>query len=230
MSKQSEAAQLIEQARSRWGLSVSEMAEQMGRSPRMVRKIINGETSGSSYVPALRQTVKNGHPEVQPPRARRADGKLRNVRGRRGQKAVTPPERTGRYVDLPKRGKAASSVEALGPGARRSTYQAPKTKRAKGRAEINARIRRDLRNEAKGQARGRKRVKFEAITSTGRKVTVGAKGGYSISNALSAVNSSDDPLTWMGTQVENRYADTKGKNTIVGWQMTTYYARDGHKN
>lgn len=235
MTEQTEAAQLINQARERWGLSVNEMAEQMGRSPRMIRKIMRGETAGESYVPSLRETVNNGHPEHQPPRARRADGKLRNVRGKKGKKGVAPPERKGRYVDLPKRGKATSTIEALGPGSRRSTFQAPKTKGAKGRKEINQKIAKALRDERGGTYRGRhgqfrsmKRVKFEAVTSTGRKVTVGSKGGYSLSDVRKGVESyGGDALGWMSTQVQDRYVDTQGKVNIVGWQMTTYYGPEG---
>lgn len=235
MSEQTEAAQLITQARERWGLSVSEMAEQMGRSPRMIRKIMRGETSGTSYVPALRQTVNNGHPEKQPPRARRGDGKLRHVRGKKGQQSVTPPERKGRYVDLPKRGKATSTIEALGPGSRRSTFQAPKTKGSKGRKEINERIAKALKDERGGSYQGRggrfrsmKRVKFEAVTSTGRKVTVGAKSGYSLADVRKGVEShSGDALGWMATQVQDRYVDTQGNVNVVEWKMTTFYGAEG---
>lgn len=224
---QSEAAKLIVQAKEEWGLSNRAIGEMLGRSEAMIRKIQRGDVPAAKYEKALTEINNDGRPTHQPSRPRTKAGKLVRVRGHQGKHSVLPPDPPGRYMDLPKRGKAMVSRQALGPGSRKSVYMAPKTKNAKGRTDVDRQILSDLRNEAKGQARGKKRVKFQAVTSTGRIITVGEKGGYSVSKALSAVRSKDgSPLDWMAGQVQNRYPETTGKGvTIVGWEMTSYYAK-----
>lgn len=227
MSQRSEAAELIENIRETYGMTNKGIAEMLGRDEKMVRKVRSGEVPGTVYVEALQNIYDNGTLNTpQPPRARTKSGKLVKVRGKRGQPSVTPNVNTGKYVDLPKRGRAEVAHQYLAPGSRRSTYAAPKTPRAKGRKAINEQIRADLRREAKGQRHGKKRVKFEVITASGRKMPVGAKGGYSMSAALKAVNAhGGEPLDWMSSQIADRYTqELQGNTTIVGWQMTTYYA------
>lgn len=225
MSTQTRASELIAAIKSEWGMTNQKLADMLGRSEKMVRKIQRGDVPAVKYETALREIYDNGAPEHQPPRPRTKAGKLVKVRGKAGEKAVLPPDPPGKYRELPRRGKAVVSRQAVGKGSYRSTYAAPKTKRAKGRGVVNNQILSDLRSEARGQARGRKRVKFTAVTSSGRVIPVGAKGGYSVSDALKAVNKSGAALDWMGKQVAGRYAETSGgRVNIVGWEMTTYYA------
>jgi hypothetical protein len=223
----SAAAKLIATVKAEWGLSNRALGEMLGRSEAMIRKITRGDVPAEKYERALKEIHDNGRPTHQPARPRTKSGKLVRVRGHRGEHSVLPPDPPGRYMDLPKRGKATVARQALGPGSRKSTYMAPKTKNAKGRVAVNQQILTDLRGEAKGQARGKKRIKFEAVTSTGRIITVGEKGGYSVSAALKAVrDTGGSPLDWMSKQVQDRYSGTSGKGvTIVGWSMTSYYAK-----
>lgn len=222
----SKIGKLISKVKTEWGLSNRGLGEMLGRSEAMIRKIERGDVPAEKYEKALTEIYDDGRPKHQPSRPRSKSGKLVKVRGSKGKHSVMPPDPPGRYMDLPKKGKATVARQALAPGSRRSTYMAPKTKRAKGRAEVNNQIMRDLRGEAKGQARGQKRVKFEAVTSEGRIITVGEKGGYSVSAALKAVNTSSSALDWMSSQVQDRYGSTTGKSVnVVGWNMTTYYAK-----
>lgn len=225
---QQSAAELIAKVKREWGLSNRALGEMLGRSEAMIRKIQRGDVPAKKYEKALTEIYDDGRPTHRPSRPRTKSGKLVRVRGHKGEQSVLPPDPPGRYMDLPKRGKATVSRQALGPGSRKSVYMAPKTKNAKGRADVNRQILVDLRNEAKGQARGKKRVKFQAVTSTGRIISVGEKGGYSVSKALHAVRSKGDaPLDWMADQVQDRYSETAGKGvTIVGWEMTSYYAKN----
>ena len=98
---------------------------------------------------------------------------------------MLPPERKGRLRRSPQERQSNFNVEALGPDLDAQHSKPRRRKGQRGRKEINQRIAKALRDERGGTYRGRhgqfrsmKRVKFEAVTSTGRKVTVGSKGGY----------------------------------------------------
>lgn len=90
------AADLIANLRA-YGLSVSEIARELGRSPRMIRKVVQGESSGQLYVPALNELVQTGRTQAPPARRRGRDGELVRVRAPRGAAEPTrrPQEDTG---------------------------------------------------------------------------------------------------------------------------------------
>ncbi|NAZ78392.1 hypothetical protein GTQ99_23715, partial [Kineococcus sp. T13] len=76
------AADLVAELRA-YGMSVAEIAHELQRSPRMVRKVVRGETSGQLYLSTLRELVEGGRARSRPPRRRGRDGAPVRVRARR---------------------------------------------------------------------------------------------------------------------------------------------------
>ncbi len=54
------ARELIQHLRGR-GVTNAEIARELQRDPRMVRKVLNGETPGTNYVQTLRELADTGH-------------------------------------------------------------------------------------------------------------------------------------------------------------------------
>lgn len=72
------------------GRSLSSIATQLGRSPRLLRFILNGEKPGTNLAAALADLNRGRDVQRPPARRRRSDGQVARVRGRRGEPAVTP--------------------------------------------------------------------------------------------------------------------------------------------
>ncbi|WP_328291558.1 hypothetical protein OG218_02160 [Kineococcus sp. NBC_00420] len=65
----------------------------LGCSPRMVRKVVAGESSGASYMTTLAELVDTGQARTRPARRRDAQGRVVPVRAGRGTAERTrPPE------------------------------------------------------------------------------------------------------------------------------------------
>jgi hypothetical protein len=206
------------------GVTISELARMLGRSERMVRKVINGETSGEAYRAAATELYERGRVSAAPPRRRGKAGKVVPVRASRsaGGGVRVPAE------PRPKRGRFSESLTPLAGGARQYEFGAPKTRDSKGRAQANATIVSRLRSAAKGQRWDRKKVKFDIRLSNGHAMTVGSKHGYQVSSVLGRSRGFEgDALGWLKTQVQHRYPDLdKAGVVITGITMTVYSHRD----
>ncbi|WP_049821579.1 hypothetical protein [Kineococcus radiotolerans] len=224
------AADLIADLRA-YGLSISEIARELGRSPRMVRKVVQGESSGQLYVAALSELARTGRAQAQPARRRGRDGQLMRVRAPRGaseptrrpeegteaQKSGTagqpPASRAGAGAGQPsptpggragRSGGFSDSTTYLPGGVRQHTVTAPRSE-GTGRERARQRLLETLRRAARSQRGGRKNVRFRVTLKNGTTVEVGAKGGYAVSKALARSRSEgDDPFAWLAGEVADR--------------------------
>lgn len=207
------------------GVTVAELARMLGRSPRMVGKVLKGETSGEAYRAAATELYERGRVSSPPPRRRGRDGTLVPVRAAEsaggGTRVPVEPSR-------PARGRFSESMTPLAGGGRQYEFTAPKTRDAKGRAKANATMVSRLRSAAKGQRWDRKKVRFDVRLSNGHSMTVGSKGGYQVSSVLGRSRGFEgDSLGWLKTQVQHRYPDLdKSGVVITGVTMTVYNHRD----
>lgn len=218
-------ADMLRRQRGR-GVSVAELARMLDRSPRMVRKILSGETSGEAYRGAVTQLHERGRVAAPPARRRGKDGHVVAVRAKAAAGGGTrvpaePPRR-------PRPGRFSESMTPMAGGARQYEFTAPKTRDAKGRQQANATIVSRLRSAAKGQRWDRKKVKFDIQLSNGHSMTVGSKHGYQVSSVLGRSRGFEgDALGWLKTQVQHRYPDLdKSGVRITNLVMTVYNHRD----
>lgn len=222
-------ADMLRQERGR-GVSVAELARMLGRSERMIRKVLNGETTGEAYRAAVVELRERGRVSAPPPRRRSGSGRIIAVRAKRepdgGGGLRVPEEQSAR----PKPGRFSESLTPLADGARQYEFTAPKTKDAKGRVLANSVIVSRLRSAAKGQRWDRKKVKFVVRLSNGRSMPVGSKHGYQVSSVLgrSAHGTFEgDALAWLKTQVEHRYPGLEKSGVVItDLTMTVYNHRD----
>lgn len=73
------------------GQSMTAIAAALGRSPRLLRFIANGDKPGTNLTAALDDLYRSGRVRTPPARRRRPDGQIVRVRGRRGRPSVIPP-------------------------------------------------------------------------------------------------------------------------------------------
>ena len=242
------AADLIADLRA-YGLSVSEIARELGRSPRMIRKVVQGQSSGQLYGPALEELVRTGRAQVQPARRRGRDGELVRVRAPRGASEPTRrpeegagPQLTGTAGQPPSTPGGRPSAAPGGPagrpggfsdsttylpgGVRQHTVTAPRSE-GSGRERARQGLLEALRRAARSQRGGRKNVRFRVTLQSGTTVEVGAKGGYAVSKALARSRSEgDDPFAWLAGEVADRQylqeALSREDLKVVGVEATIY--------
>lgn len=220
---QQSVGDMLRQAHGR-GVSLAELGRMLGRSPRMVSKVIRGESTGEAYRAAVTELHERGTVSAPPARRRAADGHVVPVRAAEG--ATTTPEDPAR-LRAP-RGRFTERVSELPGGARLVELTAPKTRGTKGRSLANSEIVSAVRRAAQGQRWDRKKVKFQVTTSSGRSFSIGDKHGYQVSAVLGRAHAfSGDALGWLKSQSKHRYEDLeKAGVTITGVTMTVYNHRD----
>lgn len=206
------------------GLSVRDIATELQRDPRMVRKVLNGETSGERYRASLLELASTGRTTQVPPRRRGKDGQVVPVRAKRGaaEKTVVPEDTGGRYADA-KQGGRYSSTTYFGGEDRQIEHRIPKGKTTKGRQAATAELLRNIRSAARGQKGNQKRVKLTLTYANGRVMEV---NDYNASTLLSRVKSTGgDTLGWLAAQSAARYSNLDtSKTPITGVTMTVYSA------
>lgn len=202
------------------GLSVREIAGELQRDPRMVRKVLNGETSGAHYRATLLELASTGRATNVPARRRTRDGKVVRVRAAGGGESVTPPDTGGRYTDAKQGGRYASTTYMAGEG-RQIEVRIPKGKNTKGRAAATAELESRIRAASRGQAHDQKRVRFALTFANGRRMEV---NDYNASTLLKRIGGAGgDTLGWLTNQMAERYANLDtGGTPITGVTMTVY--------
>jgi hypothetical protein len=218
------ARDLVQELRGR-GLSNTEIAGELQRDPRMVRKILNGETSGRVYRATLIELATTGKATTVPPRRRTKDNQLVPVRTKRGAptKSVIPTDTGGTYTRQ-KQGGRLRSTTYLGGGGRQHELNIPKGKTAKGRQAANDEILERVRAAARGQARDtQKQIKARVTYANGRVMEV---NDYNASTMLKRIN--DDggqALDWLRNESNKRYENLDVSSTpITGVTLTVYEA------
>lgn len=210
-------AELIAYIKTTYGLSWTEMGQRIGRSDRLLRKIVTGHLSGHQYHQALTEWATTGSIVHPPPRARRKNGELIPVRAKKSAGvASVPPIEPGAHVRLPKRIRPGTRSADLGPVERTdpdtgqvtverqdfpaanrvSTINIPPTppkspERGTARANGIKAVVDELRSITRSQARRDKRVKLRVVVDAGggrgRVVELGSKSGYHASDVLSDI-------------------------------------------
>ncbi|MGO2933139.1 hypothetical protein [Microbacterium sp.] len=217
------ARELIQDLRGR-GLSNTEIASELQRSPRMVRKVLNGETSGAAYTQTLRELASTGRASTVPPRRRSKDGNLVPVRTKAGaaEKSAPPVDTGGRYTSE-RQGGRFTATTYLGGGGRQHEIKVPKGKTTKGRGAATADLLTKVRSAARGQSKDtQKRVRLQVTYANGRVMEV---NDYNASTLLKRMNEQGgrDPLGWLAAQSAKRYANLDtSKTPITGVTMTVY--------
>lgn len=231
MSDQLSMADLVRRTKESYGLTWSDMAEQLGRSDRMIRKIAKGETSGESFRQSVTELYERGQVEHLPPRRRTKSGELARVRSKRGadQKSFIPADTRGRYTPSVKRGRFSHTTTNLPEGNRLHHIEMPRSPRAAGRTKGLEAFDNAMLKIARSQARADKRVKV-AVTvedSQGhrRQYQIGSKSGFHASDIRSDIRSDHGGSAegWFQRQLDAVYPDT-GSYTVVGVDINEHNA------
>ena len=224
-------ADLVRQTKETYGLTWNDMAEQVGRSDRMLRKIARGETSGESFRQSLTELYERGQVETLPPRRRTKDGKLAKVRSKRGaeQKSITPRDTRGKYSPSVKRGRFSHSMTNLPAGNRLHHIEMPRSRRSAGRMKGLDACDKTMLKIAKSQARADKRVKVAVTVEDDqghrRQYQIGSKSGFHASDVRSDIRTDHGGSLegWFQRQLDAVYPDT-GSYTVVGLDINEHNA------
>ncbi len=226
-------------------LSRADIAAELGRSPRMVSKLLNGESRGESFRAALVSLRDNGTVDRRPPRRRNKNNQLVPVRAKLdpehppvaaqdGEKVkaptVTPEDTDGRYVTkVPNRFSQKSSYSKDGNRVHQVTMsKTNKNSRMRGLKAIMAK----LVGVARSQAHKDKKVTFTATLDNGRQVIIGEKGGTYVSQALQSIKAAGGIEQWVDVVMAAMYegkGNKPGNHQITGFRMnvTDYQTQDG---
>lgn len=216
------ARELIQELRGR-GLTNAELAGEIRRDPKMIRKVLNGETSGAVYRATLLEIASTGRATTAPPRRRGKDGQLVPVRTKNGAatRTVVPTDTAGRYTNV-KQGGRMRATTYLGGGGRLHELHVPKSKTAKGRGDADRAIIDSVRAAAKGQSgENQKRIRATLTFANGRVMEV---KDYNASTLLDNLNTADSgALGWLAKESGDRYPNLDtSKTAITGVSLTVY--------
>lgn len=224
-------AELVKRTKEAYGLTWKEMADQVGRSVRMITKIAREETSGESYRRSFSELYERGQVEHLTPRRRSKDGHLARVRSKTNaeEKSVTPEDTKGKRVLPVKRGRFSHTTTSLPGGSKLHHIELPKTRKSVGRKRGLEAIDRSLLQVTKSQARADKRVKFEFIVEdkegNRRSFEVGSKSGFHASDVRSDIRTDfgGSVEDWMDYQIRSVYPDS-GDFTVVSVDINEHSA------
>lgn len=224
------SAELVLAIKREYGMTWDDLGTAIGRSGRMMRKIARGETSGASYIGALKELHKTGRITKQPPRRRTKDGSLVKIRSSKG-KMVTPSDTRAKIVGpaTPKAHRLKiHPTQHLADGGKIDRIEMPHTKTAKGREQGWKQFTENLRRTTRSQRREDKRVRIRVTAKTKdgqiREFNIGSKGGYHASDVLADIKKDHggSPESWVNGQLDAVYADSSLQ--VVGVQQTEFSA------
>lgn len=231
MADQIPMAELVQKTKQTYGLTWQEMAEQLGRSSRMIRKIATGESSGEHYRTSLTELYERGQVETMTPRRRTKAGKLARVRSKKGakQKSTIPIDTRGKRAPSVKRGRFSFNTTHLPEGNRIHQIEMPRTPTSIGRKKGLQAFDNTMLRITKSQAHTDKRVKV-AITvedenGQRRRYEVGTKSGFHASDIRTDIRSDHNGNVegWLRTQLNAVYPDT-GNYAVVGVDLNEHNA------
>lgn len=213
--------ELLQTLRGR-GLTYRELGRELERDPRMVRKVLEGETPGLPYLQTLRELVDHGQADTRPPRRRNKAGAIVRVRGAEGSASVVPADTGGRYTDEKQGGRYVKTAYGR-DGVRIVNTRIPKGKNTKGRATATTDLLDSIRSAARGQSKTtQKRVTMRVTFANGRTMEV---NDYNASTLLDRVKThgEKDVLNWITNQMGQRYSnlDTSAQ-AITGVTLNVY--------
>lgn len=243
-SSELSVSDLVRSLQTEKGLTRAEIARELGRSPRMVGKLLNGESKGESFRESLASLRDKGTVSRRPPRRRNRAGELVAVRAKADPDAAPataegktkaptriPEDTAGTWTSkVPSRFSSKTSYADNGDRIYSVTmHKANKKSRERG---INT-IADNLRTITRSQAKSDKRITFTATLDNGRVVTVGSKGGYFSSDVLRKINSEfgGNANNFIMDQLAKVYpGDSTAGKGIAGLQMSVYDAKGTARN
>lgn len=224
-------SELVIRAKREYNLSWSEMAKELGRSPRMLRKLANGESAGENYRVALTELYERGRVITMTPRHRNKDGSLTKVRSKSGSDSpsVVPQDTRGKRVTGQVFNRYQSHpTQYLGGGGKIDRTDIPSSDRSPYRQEAWDTVGGKIRRAAKSQAHHDRRVKFTATVEVSpgeyRTVTIGSKGGFLASDVNSDIRDLHGGYVqdWFDYQISKIYPDWDV--TVVSVEQIEYNA------
>ncbi|MFK0005031.1 hypothetical protein [Paenarthrobacter sp. NPDC090522] len=227
-------------------LSRSEMADFLGRSPRMIGKLLSGESKGESFRGALEELDTQGTVTRQPERRRAKDGHVVPVRaketpdaprrvdpktGRELAPVKTPePERVGRYTDkIPEKYRNRKWANKNGDKHMRVAMPPGDDKATETGM---AALKRQAQSIARSQAHKNKRIKIDVTLDNGRQMSIFGKGGENASNLLRRINKDfgGDVDAYIRDQVGKTYPPGgPGGHRFAAVSLTTFDAKTPKK-
>lgn len=230
MTDQLSMAELVKRTKEAYGMTWKEMADQLGRSDRMIRKIANGETSGETFRTSITELYEKGQVVTLTPRRRTKSGELARVRSKKGapEKSVIPVDTRGKRAPRVPRGKYSFRTHHLPAGNRLHEIEMPRTGRI-GRKRGMEAFDNTMLKITRSQAQADKRVKLsltvEDPDGNRRRYEVGSKSGFHASDVRSDIRKDHegDPEAWLRTQLNYVYPDT-GNYRIVGVEINEHNA------
>ncbi|MCW2897773.1 MAG: hypothetical protein JWO67_38 [Streptosporangiaceae bacterium] len=198
------------------GVSIPDQARAVGRDPSFLRQVAAGRKVGASLEGPLRALRTTGRAPGPVPYATGASGAPRRVRAPR-----------------------AAGVPSVVPAAAPAATRAPITHVAGGgritRVEIPRRdrevARQQLLKTMRDAAYAHQRLTFHVETRDGRRLTLGAKGGYQAANrarsksrgVLAQVrDEGGDPLDWLLAQLDAAGYEVDGLGGLLAVDVVAY--------
>lgn len=207
------------------GISVADIARQLDRSPRMVNKILRGETKGDLYINALRDLATKGTVKTPPQRRRDGGGKIIPVRTKAGsaEKSYIPVDKSERYTKEKQGGRFQEATIFYGGGTRQHELNIPKGKKTKGRGEASTTLLGLVRRAARGQTRKtQQRVTLDVTFANGRQMQIKDYNASSLLNRIKT-QGGGDAFAWIGKAQKDRYPDfDPAAIPVTGITMTVY--------
>lgn len=229
--KKAPLSQLFAYVKQVHGLSNRKIAQQLGRSEALVRKILSGACKNEAYRQPGTELAETGQVQHQAPRRRRKDGKLVRIRAPRGakKKSVVPSDTRGTPVPKPRRSVFIHHKPVEGENGNKF-YQIdmPVGQKTKGRAAGFAAAMEDLHDVTRRQAHTDKRVNMNVTVQnadgTRHQLRVGTKRGFHASDVLSDVKDQHQGSieSWIMHQVQSVYNGANGR--VVQIQMVSFDA------
>lgn len=195
------------------GVSIPDMARAVGRDPSFLRQVASGKKVGASLLGPLQQLRSTGRVLAPPPRRTTASGAPALVRAPRsaGVSSVPPPP------------APRSSPTYMAGRGRVTRVDIPTRNREAARGELRAAMRR--------AAAGKQRLTFHVETRDGRRLTLGAKGGYQAANragkrgrgVLAQVrDEGGDPLDWLLAQLDAAGYEVDGLGGLLAVDVVAF--------
>lgn len=234
-------ADLVRSIQAEKKLSRAEIADEIGRSPRMVGKLLNGESKGESFREALTSLRDKGAVDRRPPRRRDSHGEIVAVRAKidaehqpqvsaDGKKTKAPtmvPEDSGGRWTKKAPNRFGTKNSFADNGDRIYGVTMHKTNKKSRERAVETMVK-NLRTVTRSQAKEDKRVSFTATLDNGRIVSIGEKGGYFSSDVLNRIKSEfgGDANAFIMDQIAKVYPpDGSTDHKITGLNMSVFKAK-----
>lgn len=245
MSDYGNSADVIGSLMGDLGMTQSEIARHVGRSPDLIRLVRTGKRPGNNIRDALITLRTSGTitPDQLPPRRRRKDGKIARVRAKVGtdwtpseqgehRPSVVPVDPARPKGSPRTRHRFSEQRTVLPGGVRRYDVSTPKGAGAKGWGRAREALMKEVRSIARSQSqwrridpatgkqRGKKAIRITATMSDGKQIEVYEKGGSYASTILKGLHAHDgDARSWINGEIQRHKKRTEYEEWLARTQV-----------